>query len=164
MSAVINGLSSTAISRLQLTWTHVSRKSTLESLLKYNEPTGSFAGYRTLLRSVEGPCVPFIAMFLSDIVHIDDLFPDNITSTSTAEPLIAFQKRYRWHEVVLTMLRYQRKPFHIAENASTRSFIDNHLTLASSRDQTWFWLRSQELQKTETTHVDIRHGLEAAGF
>jgi son of sevenless-like protein len=166
MSAMINGLSSTTVSRLNLTWAHVGRRSALDSLLKYNEPTGSFSEYRGLLHSVEGPCVPFIGMFLTDIVHIGDQFPDTISPTSAcaSDPFISFQKRHRWHDVVVAMLRYQNRPFHIAENVSTRDFINNHLTLASTKEQSWFWLRSQELQKIEMTHFDIRQGLEAAGF
>jgi len=166
MSAIINALSNTAISRLHLTWAHVSRKSTLDSLLKHNEPTGGFAGYRTLLLTTEGPCVPFIGMFLTDIVHIQDQFGDCISPTA-ANPdksLICFVKRQRWYDVISTMLRHQQKPYNIAECESTRSFIDSQIAVANSKDQEWCWSKSQDVQHSELAHADIRRGLVEAGF
>ncbi|KAJ7269310.1 ras guanine nucleotide exchange factor domain-containing protein [Mycena haematopus] len=157
MSAVINALSSTVISRLHLTWAHVGRKSILDGLIKFNDPTGGFSGYRSLLNSAEGPCVPFIGMYLTDIVHISDQFSDSPEN-------ISFLKRQRWYEVVQVMLRSQKQPYNIAESDSTLTFIWTHLRMDSLKDQTWFWEKSQEVQQSELAHADIRKGLEAAGF
>ena len=166
MSALINALSSTAITRLHLTWAHVSRKSNLDFLLKYNEPTGGFSGYRSLLQAVDGPCVPFIGMFLIDLVHIQDQFNDNMSPTTASpdKPLIYFLKRQRWYEVVTSMLKYQQRPYNVAENESTRNFIESHLQTSNTKDQSWFWARSQEVQHSELAHADIRRGLVEAGF
>ncbi|KAF8204304.1 ras guanine nucleotide exchange factor domain-containing protein [Mycena galopus ATCC 62051] len=144
MSAVINALSSTVISRLHLTWAHVNRKSSLDALIKFNDPTG-------------GSCVPFIGMYLTDIVHISDQFSDN-------NDQISFLKRQRWFEVVQVMLRSQKQPYIIAESETTLAFIWMRLRTDSLSDQTWFWEKSQEVQQSELAHADIRKGLEAAGF
>ncbi|KAJ6623083.1 ras guanine nucleotide exchange factor domain-containing protein [Mycena sp. CBHHK59/15] len=157
MSAVINALSSTVISRLHLTWAHVGRKSILDALVKYNDPTGGFSGYRSLLTHADGPCVPFIGMYLTDIVHIADQFSDH-------DGQICFLQRQRWFEAVQVMLRSQSKPYNIAESETTMNFIWGHLRTDSSKDQTWFWEKSQEVQQSELAHADIRKGLEAAGF
>ncbi|KAJ6523591.1 ras guanine nucleotide exchange factor domain-containing protein [Mycena capillaripes] len=157
MSAVINALSSTVISRLHLTWAHVGRRSILDALVKFNDPTGGFSGYRALLSNAEGPCVPFIGMFLTDIVHISDQFSDH-------DGQISFLKRQRWYEVVQIMLRSQKQPYIIAESETTLNFIGGHLRMDSLKDQTWFWEKSQEVQQSELAHADIRKGLEAAGF
>lgn len=157
MSAVINALSSTVINRLHLTWAHVGRKSTLEALLRYNEPTGGFAGYRNLLRDVEGSCVPFIGMYLTDVVHIQDQFNDD-------NGRLCFLQRQRWYETISAMLRYQSRPYEIAESDSTMNFIWRYLREDPSKDASWFWSRSQDVQQAELAHADIRKGLEAAGF
>ncbi|KAJ7750235.1 ras guanine nucleotide exchange factor domain-containing protein [Mycena metata] len=157
MSAVINALSSTVISRLHLTWAHVGRKSILDALIKFNDPSGGFSGYRALLNAAEGPCVPFIGMYLTDIVHISDQFSDH-------DDVISFLKRQRWYEVVQIMLRAQGRPYNIAESETTLNFIATHLRVDSMKDQTWFWEKSQEVQQSELAHADIRKGLEAAGF
>ncbi|KAG6897953.1 hypothetical protein C0992_008343 [Termitomyces sp. T32_za158] len=158
MSAVINALSSTVITRLHLTWAHVGRKNILDGLLKHNEPTGGFAGYRNLLQNVEGPCVPFISMYLTDLVHIQDAFGD--------EPggRICFLQRQRSYQTVNAMLRFQSRPHDIAESESVMGFIKRSLQADGERDNNYFWAKSQEVQQMELAHADIRKGLEAAGF
>ncbi|KAJ7610925.1 ras guanine nucleotide exchange factor domain-containing protein [Roridomyces roridus] len=157
MSAVINALSSTVISRLHLTWAHVSRKSNLDTLIKFNDPSGGFSGYRALLKNADGPCVPFVGMFMTDIVHISDQFSDH-------DGQLSFIQRQRWYDVGQAMLRAQSKPYIIAESESTMAFISGHLAKDSSKDQAWFWEQSQQVQQSELAHADIRKGLEAAGF
>ncbi|KAJ7597375.1 ras guanine nucleotide exchange factor domain-containing protein [Mycena floridula] len=159
MVAVINALSSTVLTRLHLTWAHVGRKSNLDALLKYNDPSGGFSAYRALQLNAEGSCVPFIGMYLTDIVHIQDQF-------SEEDGRISFVRCQRWYDVVAIMLKSQSRPYSIAENDSTSTFINNHLRTmaAGSKDQARFWARSQEVQQLELAHADIRRGLEAAGF
>ena len=51
----------------------------MDQLVRLNEPTSNFSAYRTACSSVDGPCVPFIGIFLTDIVHIQDQFKDTVT-------------------------------------------------------------------------------------
>lgn len=157
MIALITGLSSTVIEQLHLTWAHVGRKSSFETLLKYNNPAGRFSFYRRLLATVEGSCVPFVGTFLNELVHVKDLYHDE-------QGLICFFQRQKWYEAISAMLRYQSRPYNIAESASTMTFISMHLRTGSTKDDNWFWTRSREVQQSELRHADIRKGLEAAGF
>lgn len=158
MSAIVNALSSVVLTRLHLTWAHVGKKTNLEALSKFNDPTGGFSGYRTLHSNAEGPCVPFIGMYLTDIVHIKDQF-------SNQDGRISFIQCQRWYDAVTTMLKSQTKPYPIADNESTAMFISGHLrSMSTNNDQSRLWARSQEVQKTELQNSDIRRGLEAAGF
>lgn len=156
MSSVISALSSTAITQLHMTWAHVGRKSALDALLKHNEPTGGFSGYRTLLQHTDGPCVPFITMYLTDMVRAKEQFQQE-------EGLISFQQRVRWYEIIQSMLKFQSKAYNLSANESLLAFIETNLT-ECNRGEDWVWDRSQLLQQTETAHADIRRGLEAAGF
>jgi son of sevenless-like protein len=159
MSAIITALSSTVITRLQLTWAHVSRKSNLDLLLRHNEPIGGFAGYRALLQQADGPCVPFIGMFLTDIVHVQ-----GHSSDQDKDGWICFYQRARWHEIITNMLKFQSRPYSFAISESTMNFIETHLREGGLRDPNWFWSKSQDVQHSELAHADIRKGLEAAGF
>jgi son of sevenless-like protein len=158
MSAVINALSSTVITRLHLTWAHVGKKSAFDALLKFNDPTGGFSGYRGLQLNAEGACTPFIGMYLTDIVHIQDQWDE--------DGRVSFIQCQRWYEVITVMLRFQCRPYPFGENGSTLTFIAGHIRAmsAGSKDQAKFWSRSQEVQQSELAHADIRRGLEAAGF
>ncbi|KAL5533752.1 hypothetical protein ACEPAG_212 [Sanghuangporus baumii] len=78
MTAIIAALSSAVISRLYLTWAHTGRSHHFENLSKLNEPTGNFSAFRAAMQAIEGPCVPFIGIYLTDIVHIQDQMKDNV--------------------------------------------------------------------------------------
>ncbi|KII94039.1 hypothetical protein PLICRDRAFT_50030 [Plicaturopsis crispa FD-325 SS-3] len=167
MSAIVTALSSAVIARLHLTWVNASRRSQFEQISKYNDPTSGFAAYRQLLQEVDGPCVPFIPMFLTNIVHIADQLQDMVPPNPDrpdAKPLIFFTKRQRWYDIISTMLRHQRHFYIIPDNDSSRIFIESHLRTANTKDQGWYWQRSKEVQHLELAHADIRKGLEAAGF
>ncbi|KDR85609.1 hypothetical protein GALMADRAFT_54074 [Galerina marginata CBS 339.88] len=157
MSAIIIALSSTVISKLYLTSAHVNRKSVLEALLRHNEPSGGFSGYRSLLQHAEGPCVPFITMYLTDLVHIQDQYKSDDSSQ------ICFYQRARWHEIITNILKFQSRPYGIAPSESTTTLIESRLR-DTDRDDNWFWTKSLEVQHSEVAHADIRKGLEAAGF
>jgi len=156
MSAIITALSNTVITGLQLTWARTSRKSVLDGLLLYSDPTGGFAKYRTLLRQVEGPCVPFITMFLTDMVRVDQF--------SGTEGRISFYQRTRWYEAITAMLMFQSRPYKIAADEQTINYIEGHLREGSCCDPGLLWKRSLKIQEDEAKHADIKKGLEAAGF
>ncbi|KZT27559.1 ras GEF [Neolentinus lepideus HHB14362 ss-1] len=168
LSALVAALSSSDIVRLHLTWAHVSRGSHLEPLIKLIEPTGNFSGYRVVISSVDGPCVPWVGMYLSDLVHIGDQHADTIdvptSDTCPGYTLINFLKRQKWCDTINVMLKFQGKCYPFAPDPGTLSFIETNLQKAAGKDHSTFYFKSQEVQRSELAHADIRKGLEAAGF
>ncbi|KAI0783386.1 ras guanine nucleotide exchange factor domain-containing protein [Abortiporus biennis] len=165
LSAITTGLSSAVISRLHLTWAHVGRASHLDTFIKLNEPQGNFSAYRTLQQEVDGPCVPFLTMHLTEITHINDQFLDDTIITSEAAiTTVNFLKRRKWCEVITTMLRHQGKHYTFTEDPMTTNFLESNLAAAAEIDPSTFWDKSQEVQQAEMATADIRRGLEAAGF
>jgi son of sevenless-like protein len=110
MSAIVTGLSSSVVARLHLTWAHVGRASHLDPLARLSDPTTKYALLRRALAAVESPCVPFVAMYLSDLVHIDDEYPDMVPGAPGMPPFINFAKRQKWADAVTAILRHQAKP------------------------------------------------------
>jgi len=133
-------------------------------MLGFNEPSGGFSAYRSLLNFVDGPCVPFLTMFLTDLVHVQDQNPDTLPSESSEEPLIYFTKAQRLHSIVGAMLRYQGRAYAWGEVDTTKSFVESQIRTANLKDHSWYWSKSQDVQQTELAHADIRKGLKAAGF
>lgn len=169
MTSIVAALSSSVISRLHFTWVHTARESHLESLLKFNVPAGNYSYYRSVLDRVDGPCVPFIGMYVKNMLHIDAEHGDHIGVPYPSSPgghraLIHFVKRQQWYDIVTAILRFQGKPYSFAENQATTNFIQSQMTSATGKDERWYWSRSDELQQAELVHADIRKGLEAAGF
>jgi len=117
-----------------------------------------------------------LGMFLTDLVHVNDQFPNLVdangepassltpTAMSGGRALVHFVKLQRFSDVINNILKFSSKPYILNENPPMLSFIDSQLTTASSKDQGFFWQRSQDLLSAELAHADIRKGLEAAGF
>lgn len=168
MSAIVTALSSTVIQRLHLTWAHVGKASHLASLTQLNEPAGSFSAYRQAQQDTDSPCVPFIGMYLTDILHINDHYEDASVntgkSTESTEKLFNFVKRRKWAETLDTILAHQKQHYHFTQDFMTTQFIEASLARASEVVPAAFWAQSQDIQATERQRADIRRGLEAAGF
>ena len=169
MSSIVAALSSVLISRLHFTWVSSSRESALEPLRKIIHPASNYHHYRSILEAVDGPCVPFIGPFLKCIIYAQEQHADNVFVQSATDPerhftLVHFVKRQKWYDITLQMLRFQAKPYHIAEIPEMTSFITGQMEKATTMGERWYWQRSDELQQAELVHADIRRGLEAAGF
>src|SRR5258708_6387550 len=121
----------------------------------------------------------FSGMFLTDLVHVNDQFSnivdtngEPLSSTSTLNPtavnggrtFINFVKLQWFSDIINNVLKFSSKSYTLPENPNMLAFIDSQLTTASSKDQGFFWQRSQDLLSAEVAHADIRKGLDAAGF
>ncbi|KAI8981176.1 ras GEF [Trametes punicea] len=166
MYAIVDALSSPVVSRLHLTWLHVGRRSQHEQLAKFHDPRGNFSAYRISQRTVEGPCIPFIGMYLADMQLANTQGPDNIIILSLTAPLslVNFAKREMWYESIDAILRHQAKTYAFVEDPSVVACIETNVAVAAEKDQGSFWAKSQEIQQAEMQHADIRKGLELAGF
>lgn len=154
MSAIITALTSNIIQKLLLTMAHVSKKSVLESLSRYNDPSRGFATYRQL-NDVDGPCLPFITMYLTKLVHIEDQYSDKESGP------ICFYKRKQFRDVILVMLRHQKEPYPLLLD-DVAVFLRDQLRKEPPTERE-LWEKSEEVRQSEVAHTDIRK-LEKAGF
>jgi son of sevenless-like protein len=173
MSAIVAALSGGDVGKLHLTWAHINRAATLESLMRVTDPIGGFSNYKSLHNSLsnETPCIPFISVFLTDLVHINDQYPNTIPTPAGPEPdlaprpLINFVKLQRLNDVVGSILKFSGRTYKgIAENTSMTQTIEQQIEAAATKDAGFFWQRSQELQSAEVKHADIWKNLNDAGF
>lgn len=154
MSAITDAFSSVNTTHLPLTWSYVRHKSKFDVILKCNEPTGGFSECHSLMTKTDGPYVPFVMPYLINIQHIKDRFVDDGEN-------ISFTQRQRCYDVVSFMLKFQGKPYNIAESESTSKFILGHLEAMVGQD---FSKRMLDMQECELAHADIKTGLRSSGF
>ena len=112
---------------------------------------------------------PFRRTVPENIVHAQEQHADNVVVQSGTKPdrqftLIHFVKRQKWYEITLQMLHFQAKPYLIPEIPEMTNFITGKMTRAVEKGEDWYWQRSDELQRAELVHADIKKGLQAAGF
>ena len=74
MAAIMAGLNSTPIRRLQRTRSLLSAKTmaTFDDLDKTLDSGKNFAGYRERLKRVDPPCIPFLGVYLTFLTFIAD--------------------------------------------------------------------------------------------
>jgi len=161
MSAILTALSSVVITRLDVTWIHVGRKTHLDALLKYNEPNGGFSAFRNLLSQVERAtaCVPFVTMYLSDLLRIREQYQDQ-------PDRISFIQRQRWHDTIRAMLKFQRRQSQLIYDDYITTFVKGMLKTFESGpdDDAWLWSKSEDVRKAERDPMESRKVLESSGL
>ena len=148
MHAIINALSSHTISRLDQTWAHTARATVLDNLLAFSNPANRFANYRAILRASQGPCVPYIGMWLTEITQINGKYPDTVPSNNrdlATSNLINFSKRVKLFEILEQMLRFQNKLYMFAEVPHTMGYIEGNLVNAMGLSPEFLQTKSREI-------------------
>lgn len=134
-------------------------------MMEYNNPSRAFSAYRSLIRTAEGPTVPFVPMFLTEITHIRDVMPDTLEPIGSHETLILFVKQQRWYTVIAPMLQHQSRSYDFpAEKESITAFIAEQLRIVEQRGEDWFWNKTHATQAVELGQSDIRASMAVAGF
>jgi len=103
LTAVLSGLSNSAVLRMKWTFSKVQKryKQMLEDLEDVMAMEGSFKNYRNTLNIATPPCVPYIGVYLTDLVFIEDGNPDKIGN------MINWTKRRLMYNIINTFQRYQ---------------------------------------------------------
>jgi len=152
MHAIINALSNHAISRLDQTWAHATQAAVFDNLLTFSNPAHRFATYRTATRACQGPCVPYIGMWLTEIAQINDSYPDNVPSDNrdlATSRLINFSKRAKWFDILEQMLRFQNQPYTFVDVPHTMGYIEGNLVNAMGLSSEFLQMKSREIVQQE---------------
>ncbi|KAJ1984973.1 hypothetical protein H4R34_000316 [Dimargaris verticillata] len=74
LMAVVCGLNYSMVSRLHLTWKCLATKyaSLMKTLDPLTDPDRNFAVYRSRIRNLQPPCLPFLGLYLTDLTFTDD--------------------------------------------------------------------------------------------
>ncbi|KAL0478329.1 RasGEF [Acrasis kona] len=111
LNTVISSLNSSSVFRLKKTWKEVPQKklTTFQELADMVAMTGSFKTLREALLHTEPPCVPYIGVYLTDLVFIEDGNKD------MKDGLINFHKRRQIAQIIMNLRTMQQAPYHLRE-------------------------------------------------
>ncbi|KAI0826880.1 ras GEF [Trametes gibbosa] len=163
MTAVISGLNTPPIRRLKRTWEQVNAK--IMSQLKVCESTidtnKNFNNYRSLLATIQPPCVPFIGVYLTTLTFINDGAEDKL-----AGDMINFRKRQKAAEVIQDIKRWQAKPYNYQTVTPVLAYLEEsfnqYVDGVDYGDQ--FWNLSLEREPREREDEKMARLLQESGF
>ncbi|KAF9581585.1 hypothetical protein BGW38_001349, partial [Lunasporangiospora selenospora] len=122
LSATMAALSQSPIHRLKRTWEQVPTR-TMTAFMDLQVLMGvakNWAEYRDELHRVNPPCVPFVGMYLTDLVMIQD---GNSDFLKKSNHLINFFKRVKTAEVIREIQQYQSVPYCLTSVPEIQAFI-----------------------------------------
>ena len=136
VAAISAGINTAAIHRMKFT-SQIDKKirdaeADLETLMA---PDYSYKNYRAAIHSINPPCVPFIGVYLRDLVFIEDGNPDN-----DEKGLINLQKRRLVATVIEEITQYQNEKYSFSMQEPVTAFV-SYLPVAT--DETCYELSLQ---------------------
>ncbi|KAF9152091.1 hypothetical protein BG015_005782 [Linnemannia schmuckeri] len=159
--ATTAALALSPIHRLKRTWELVPSKvmTTYATLLAVTNSAKSWTDYRQELHSANPPCVPFVGVYLTDLVMIQDGNPDFLKG---AEQHINFAKRVSTAEVIREIQQYQSVPYCLTTVPEIQAFIRRGLD--QSKPVAELHELSLQLEPREGEEEKITRLLAEAGF
>ncbi|OAQ28160.1 ras GEF [Linnemannia elongata AG-77] len=122
LSNTVAALLQSPVHRLKRTWEQVPAKtmSTFMELQQLMSVNKNWVDYREELHSANPPCVPFVGMYLTDLVMIYD---GNKDAMKQSNHLINFNKRIKTAEVIREIQQYQSVPYCLTTVPEIQQYI-----------------------------------------
>eukprot|EP01117_Protostelium_nocturnum_P009848 TRINITY_DN3512_c0_g1_i1.p1 TRINITY_DN3512_c0_g1~~TRINITY_DN3512_c0_g1_i1.p1 ORF type:complete len:958 (-),score=412.98 TRINITY_DN3512_c0_g1_i1:108-2981(-) len=124
--AIIASLQFTAINRIvepafESEKVPKKKKESYQEMLEIMNPKGSFKTYRNLLKDAgDNPCIPFMGMYLTDLVFTDE---GNLSFLDEEDTQINWAKYSILYDIIARIQRFQKHPFTQQKDEKIATFL-----------------------------------------
>lgn len=138
---IIGGLTNAAVFRMQQTWEGITprHREIFDAFSVLMSHTNSYQNIRKELSNCSPPCIPYIGVFQTDLVFLEDGNPDFVNG------LINFTKRHKMAAVIMEIQTYQHAPYNIKEVPYLKEVLSERI-LMDLWDDDRLYARSLELE------------------
>eukprot|EP01113_Clastostelium_recurvatum_P028119 TRINITY_DN3403_c0_g1_i9.p1 TRINITY_DN3403_c0_g1~~TRINITY_DN3403_c0_g1_i9.p1 ORF type:complete len:762 (-),score=230.03 TRINITY_DN3403_c0_g1_i9:132-2417(-) len=158
---ILGALENTAIYRLKNTWNHISKRhrEVFMDLKNLTSARGNYATLRAAMTQARPPLVPYLGVFLTMMVYIEDGNPDRDQVDDT---LINFEKFAMLANVIKEIASYQMTPYCFEVAPIVRTWLQNiSEDTVMSEDEAYRRSCSLEQGGGATHEIDIGGALAA---
>ncbi|EXJ78747.1 hypothetical protein A1O1_09149 [Capronia coronata CBS 617.96] len=160
VTAIVSAFGTAPILRLNRTWQAVNPKTRamLESMRQLISSTKNFVQYRETLHAATPPCIPFLGVYLTDLIFIEDGIASLVKNTE----LINFSKRTKTAEVIRDIQQYQNVPYSLNPVPELQEWISDNMK--SARNVQELYNESLKIEPREREEEKIARLLSESGF
>ncbi|EXJ84190.1 hypothetical protein A1O3_04857 [Capronia epimyces CBS 606.96] len=160
VTAIISAMGTAPILRLNRTWHQVNPKTRamLESMRQLISSSKNFVQYRATLHAATPPCIPFLGVYLTDLIFIEDGIASLVKNTE----FINFAKRTKTAEVIRDIQQYQNVPYSLNSVAELQDWISDNMK--SARNVQDLYNESLKIEPREKEEDKITRLLSESGF
>ncbi|PRP85293.1 rasGEF domain-containing protein [Planoprotostelium fungivorum] len=117
---ILSGLNSTPIYRLKRTWAEVSPQWTqiYQDMHAILSPDKSYKSYRDRLHTLQPPCVPYLGVYLTDLVMVEE---GNTTWMEAG--IVNFEKCNMFYRIIREIMMYQQTGYNLESEPSLREYL-----------------------------------------
>ena len=141
--SIISGLASASVYRLKKTFATLTRDKTrvYEELQKMTQPAKSWANYREVLKISNPPSIPYIGVYQTDLVFLEDGSP-----TFSKNGDVNFQKSRLMAGIIKDIRQFQNLPYNLSPVSSIQQYFQEGFKKAIQKTDDDFWKLSKEIE------------------